>query len=67
LGGSLAVCHGFVESVGVGRVCRHRELCRALESIHELPSLSWFNGDHPIGGCGKLVTLLLRLAMPAVW
>jgi len=49
------------------RICRHRELCRAPEPTHELPSLSWFDGDHPIGGCGKLVTLLLRLAMPAVW
>jgi uncharacterized protein YjbJ (UPF0337 family) len=29
--------------------------------------LSWFDGDRPIGGYGKLVTLLLRLAMPAVW
>jgi hypothetical protein len=45
---ALAVCHCFVEGVVVGRVCRHRELCRAQESIHELPSLSWFDGDHPI-------------------
>ena len=65
--GSLAVCHCFVEGVGVGSVCRHRELCRAPELTHELPSLSWFDGDHPIGGCGKLVTLLLRLAMPDMW
>jgi hypothetical protein len=47
--------------------CRHRELCRIQESTHALPSLSWFDGDHPLGGCGKFVPLLLWLAMPVVW
>jgi hypothetical protein len=44
-----------------------RGLCRALESTHELPPLPWSDGEHPIGRCGKLITLLLWLAMPAVW
>ena len=51
-----------MEVGSVSRVCRHRELWRAPELIYELSSLSWFEGDHPIGGCGKLVTLRLRLA-----
>jgi hypothetical protein len=67
MAGSLAVRHCSVEGVSVGRVCRRRELCRAPESTHALPSLSWFDGDHPIGGCGRLVTLHLRLAMPDLW
>ena len=67
MAGSLAVCHCFLEGVGAGRVCRRRELCRAPESTHEVPSLSWFDGDHQIGGCGRLVSLRFRLAMPDLW